>query len=132
MNRKNTQVKITKSPFELLARKMKTPGTSILIIMLLLSLSVVSCDTEKERQRDKVQVLNSYNRAIDDFHQRSTELWMTFDHTVIVGYNMEQTLWELVREDHKLDSVEQAFLNKHGEHELSLLISDNFDRKMRK
>jgi len=116
MNRKNAQAKITIAPFELLARKMKTPGASILIIMLMLSLSMVSCDTEKERQRDNVQVLNSYNRAIDDFHQRSTELWMTFDHTVIVGYNMEQTLWEMVREDHKLDSIEQAFMNKHGEH----------------
>ncbi len=135
MNRKNTQAKINKAPLNQLNDNIRIRGAGYLLIMLTLLFSIVSCNDEKERQQDTVQVLSSYNRAIEEFHRRAAELRMTFDRSVIVGFNMEQNLWEVVREDHKLDSIEQAFFDKHGEHafnELSLLISDNFDRKMRK
>ncbi len=135
MNRTYTQAQINKAPLNQLNGNIKIRGIGCLLIMLIFSLSLSSCDGEKERQRDTVQVLAGYNRAIDEYHRHAAELRMTFEHRVIVGYNMEQNLWEVMREEHKLDSIEQAFLDKHGEHafnELSLLISDNFDRKMRR
>ncbi len=135
MSRKLTPAQISKTPRNQLTSKIKTIYIGGLIIMLMLSISMISCGGEKERQRDTVQTLNNYNRAIEDYQKRVAELWMVFDQSVIVGFGMEQNLWNIVREEHKLDSIEQLFMDKHGEHafnELQLQISDNFDRKLRR
>lgn len=135
MNKKKSSALTGKALLINLPVNIRTSGILSLATILMFWMFVASCDNEKERQRDGVQVLNSYNHAIEDYHRRAGELWMTFDHAVITGYNMEQTLWDVVREEHNLDSVEMTFLDEHGEdafNELKLLISDNFDRKMRK
>jgi hypothetical protein len=135
MIKKKLAVKISKVKVGQLADSTNIRIIGSLFIILMLSISMISCTGEKERQRDTVMVLNNYNRAIEDYQKRAAELWMVFDQSVIVGFGMEQNLWNNVREEHKLDSIEQLFMDKHGEHafnELQLQISDNFDRKMRR
>jgi len=135
MIKKHLAVKISKVKVGQLAASTNIRIIGSLFIILILTMTMISCTGEKERQRDTVQILNNYNRAIEDYQKRVAELWMVFDQSVIVGLNMEKNLWNMVRKEHKLDSIEQLFMDKHDEHafnELQLLVSDNFDRKMRR
>lgn len=104
----------------------------IAIIILMNSLTIISCNNHKDR--DAVEILTTYNKAFEEFHTRAGELNSYFDQNLISQMNMHQALWNDISKTYRFDSIENIYLEKYGQHaynELQLKISDNFDRKMR-
>jgi len=93
-------------------------------------------------EKDTAKILVTYNEAIAKHFQKLQEIdeisaeggWSQSEQTAVYGVNWRQKNWDKIRSESIIDSLENNFFEKYGEHEyniLSIKVSDNFKNKMK-
>ncbi|MBG0783139.1 MAG: hypothetical protein H0S84_12790 [Bacteroidales bacterium] len=114
---------------------MKSKHNPFLILVMLATLIMAATSCNKSIKTDTNTVLVAYNDAIADYHNAINSANLFFDQRTIQLFNLNQTAWDNVAKEHKIDSLMNWFYEKHGPeayNELLLIVDDNFNEKVNK
>jgi hypothetical protein len=114
---------------------MKSKLNPFLILVILTTFAMASTSCNKSLKNDTNTILVAYNDAIADYHKAINSANLIFDQRTIQLFNLNQTAWDNVSKEHKIDSLMNWFYEKHGPeayNELLLIVDDNFNEKVNK
>jgi len=102
---------------------------------MLATLAIATTSCNKTLKNDTNTILVAYNDAIADYHNAINSANVIFDQRTMQIFNLNQTAWDNVAKEHKIDSLMNWFYEKHGPeayNELRLLVDENFNEKVNK
>ncbi len=114
---------------------MKSKLNPFLILVMLATLAIATTSCNKSIKNDTNTILVAYNDAIADYHNAINSANVIFDQRTMQIFNLNQTAWDNVAKEHKIDSLMNWFYEKHGPeayNELRLLVDENFNEKVNK
>jgi hypothetical protein len=114
---------------------MKSKLNPFLILVMLATLALATTSCNKSLKNDTNTILVTYNDAIVDYHKAISSARLLLDQRSMEIFNINQTTWDNVSQEHKIDSLMNWFYEKHGPeayNELRLIVDDNFNEKVNK